>query len=82
MNAMFPALVVVASTAVPGLLLPVSWIWRLMVGGGTLAAILFTVVIHWRWDGLHTRFNPWWLVSPILAGDTFFLALAVIYLSR
>ncbi|MHB8780494.1 MAG: UbiA family prenyltransferase [Candidatus Geothermincolia bacterium] len=83
MNAMFPSLFVLVAVAAANFLVGgVSWPWLLLVGFGTLFAFAYTGLIHWRWDGVHTRFNPWWLVGPVFAGTAFYLGVAIFMLAR
>lgn len=84
MNAMFPSLLVMVAVAIPNFIIPVGWVWQLLVGFGSLFAMAYTAIIHWRWDEtvVHTRFNPWILVGPVIAGIFFFFVLAIIQLVR
>ncbi len=84
MDAMFPSLLVLVAVAIPNFIVPVGWVWQLLVGFGTLFAMFYTAIIHWRWDPtvVHTRFNPWILVGPVLAGCLFFFVVAVVQLIR
>ncbi len=84
MNAMFPSLLLMVAVAIPCFIVPVGWVWQLLVGFGSLFAMFYTAVIHYRWDAsvTHTRFNPWILVGPVIAGTAFFFVLAIVQLVR
>ncbi len=84
MNAMFPSLLLLVAVSIPNFIVPVGWVWQLLVGFGTLFAMGYTAIIHWRWDEtvVHTRFNPWILVGPVIAGTAFFFVLAIVQLVR
>ncbi len=79
-NAMFPALLVMVAVAISNFIVPVGWVWRLLVAFGSLFAMAYTAIIHYRWDEtvVHTRFNPWILVGPVIAGTVFFFVVALV----
>ncbi len=84
MNAMFPSLLLLVAVAIANFIVPVGWVWQLLVAFGTLFAMAYTAIIHWRWDEtvVHTRFNPWILVGPVIAGIVFFFVLGIVQLVR